>query len=33
MVCNTKYTKESDKELNTSLNDKIFVPPRDFINV
>jgi hypothetical protein len=22
-----------DKELNTSLNDKIFVPPRDFINV
>ena len=32
-VCSTKYTKQSDKELNTSLNDKIFVPPRDFINV
>ena len=35
MVCKTtpKYTKQSDKELITSLNDKIFIPPRDFINV
>ena len=29
----TEYTKQSDKELSTLLNDKIFVPPRDFINV
>ena len=27
------YTKQSDKELNTLLNDNIFVSPRDFINV
>jgi hypothetical protein len=33
VVTPTKYTKQSDKELNTSLNDNIFVPPRDFINV
>ena len=28
-----KYTKQSDKELNTLLNDIIFVPSRDFIDV
>ena len=28
-----KYTKQSDKELNTLLTDKIFVSPRDFFNV
>ena len=35
MVCKTTPStqKKSDKELNTLLNDKIFVPPRDFINV
>jgi len=32
LLNNTKYTKQSDKELNTLLNDKILVPPRDFIN-
>ena len=30
MVC-CKYTKQSDKELNTLLNDKIF--KKDFFNV
>ena len=30
MVCKTK---QNDKELNTSLNDTIFVPPGNFINV
>ena len=33
MVCNTRYTKQSDKELNTLLNDKMFVAPRGFFNV
>ena len=35
MVCKTTPStqKESDKELNTLLNDKMFVPPRDFINI
>ena len=36
MVCkitNTKYTKQSDKELKTLLNDKMFVSLRDFFNV
>jgi len=35
MVCKTtpSYIKQSDKELNTLLNDTIFVSPRDFINV
>ena len=29
MVC----IKQSDKELNTSLNDKICVPPREYSNI
>ena len=31
MVCKT--TKQNDKELNTLLNYKMFVPAWDFINV
>ena len=32
MACknNTKYTRQSDKELDTLFNDKIFVPERLF---
>ena len=34
MVCKTTpSTQKSDKELNTLLNDKMLVSPRDFINV
>ena len=36
MVCKTapwKYTKQSDEELNTLLNDIILVSPRYFFNV
>jgi hypothetical protein len=35
VVCETKptkHTKQSDKELNTLMNDKIFVPPISFSN-
>ena len=30
---NTKYTKQSDKELNTLMNDNIFVSPRDYFKI